>query len=169
MAARGPAATSAMTLTALAATAAAAIAVATAFLLPPKQLRNRLKGPQPDEKATQMDFDMYEGDDGFWDDAEDAPLRLVNAARVPYFRNVWRKEVLGMTAAKELSRSSSQSSSRSSSLFLDVGCGAGVATEELAKLGFEMTGIDPAEGAIRHARERAQRLGIEARARYQTG
>lgn len=131
------------------ATAAAAIAALWHHLpVPPKQLRDRLSGPKADEAKAQMDQQMYENTakDGFWNDADDMPLRLVNAARIPYFASKWSQEI---HTPPGLSR------------FLDVGCGGGVATEELAKLGFPIIGLDPASGAIACARQRAQHLNIE--------
>ena len=42
---------------------------------------------------------------------------------------------------------------------LDIGCGAGLLTEPLARLGAEMTGIDPAEKNIAAARTHAAESG----------
>lgn len=142
------------TVTAVAAAAVASVAIA--LLRPPKPYRNRLLGPQKDELQAQMDFDMYEGNEGFWDDAEDAPLRLVNHARVPYFSSIWSKHIKSQAATNESRR------------YLDVGCGGGVATEELAKLGFHITGLDPAAGAIGHAVQRAETLKLN-NLEYQQG
>jgi len=44
---------------------------------------------------------------------------------------------------------------------LDVGCGAGIATEPLSLLGAAMTGIDAAERNIRVARHHAERSGCD--------
>lgn len=125
-------------------------------LLPPRPLRDRLRGPQPDE-LTQIDNDIYEGEGGFWDDAEDAPLRLVNAARIPYFASIWEREVQPVQGEERR--------------FLDVGCGGGVATEELAKLSFvdHIVGLDPAKGAIRHAQQRVKQLNLNGKLSYVTG
>lgn len=46
---------------------------------------------------------------------------------------------------------------------LDVGCGAGVLSVYLARRGFDVTGIDFVEGAIRMAREQAERSGVAVR------
>lgn len=139
-------------------TAAAAVATGAIVwsLLPPRPLRDRIHGPQEDEVKPRIDNEIYDDaeDDGegeqsaaFWSDAEDAPLRLLNAARIPYFTSIWQREV-GATEDK------------SSQRLLDVGCGGGVATEELAKQGFNIVGLDPAPGAIRYAERRAKQLGF---------
>ena len=43
---------------------------------------------------------------------------------------------------------------------LEVGCGGGLLTEEIAKMGFVTTGIDPAETSIRTARTHARASGL---------
>jgi 2-polyprenyl-6-hydroxyphenyl methylase / 3-demethylubiquinone-9 3-methyltransferase len=44
---------------------------------------------------------------------------------------------------------------------LDIGCGAGLFAEPLARLGAEVLGIDPAEGAIDVARRHAEETGAK--------
>lgn len=44
---------------------------------------------------------------------------------------------------------------------LDVACGTGVVTVELAKKGYEMTGIDLSHDMLGHARERARKHGVK--------
>ncbi|MGH3074690.1 MAG: class I SAM-dependent methyltransferase, partial [Gaiellales bacterium] len=46
---------------------------------------------------------------------------------------------------------------------LDVGCGSGRLTVELAARGAAVTGIDASEGRLSEARERAERQGADAR------
>jgi SAM-dependent methyltransferase len=46
---------------------------------------------------------------------------------------------------------------------LDLGCGTGIWAVELAKRGWEVTGIDITSKAIRRARERARERGVEIR------
>jgi 2-polyprenyl-6-hydroxyphenyl methylase/3-demethylubiquinone-9 3-methyltransferase len=43
---------------------------------------------------------------------------------------------------------------------LDIGCGAGFITEELASAGFTATGIDPSEVAVQAARAHAEGMGL---------
>ncbi len=44
---------------------------------------------------------------------------------------------------------------------LDIGCGGGILSEPLARLGAQVTGIDPVEQAITVARRHAERQGLE--------
>ena len=51
---------------------------------------------------------------------------------------------------------------------LDVGCGAGLLAEPLARLGASVTGIDPSERAIEAARRHAEAGGLDVRYRPAT-
>jgi 2-polyprenyl-6-hydroxyphenyl methylase / 3-demethylubiquinone-9 3-methyltransferase len=51
---------------------------------------------------------------------------------------------------------------------LDVGCGGGVLSEPLARLGAEVTGLDPAAGNITVARLHAERAGVAVEYRGET-
>lgn len=46
---------------------------------------------------------------------------------------------------------------------LDVGCGGGIACEPLARLGAEVTGIDPSPEPVEAARRHAAEAGVEVR------
>jgi SAM-dependent methyltransferase len=46
---------------------------------------------------------------------------------------------------------------------LDLGCGSGIWAVELAKRGWEVTGVDIVPKALRRARERARAAGVELR------
>jgi len=46
---------------------------------------------------------------------------------------------------------------------LDLGCGTGLWSVRLARRGWEVTGVDIVPKAVRTARERARRTGVEAR------
>jgi 2-polyprenyl-6-hydroxyphenyl methylase/3-demethylubiquinone-9 3-methyltransferase len=50
---------------------------------------------------------------------------------------------------------------------LEVGCGGGFMTEEMARMGFATTGVDPSEPSLRVAAEHARRSGLVIR--YETG
>jgi 2-polyprenyl-6-hydroxyphenyl methylase / 3-demethylubiquinone-9 3-methyltransferase len=50
---------------------------------------------------------------------------------------------------------------------LDIGCGGGLMAEEVARMGFVVTGIDPAEAAIDVAADHARRSGLNIA--YQVG
>ncbi|MGA7327142.1 MAG: bifunctional 2-polyprenyl-6-hydroxyphenol methylase/3-demethylubiquinol 3-O-methyltransferase UbiG [Rhodomicrobium sp.] len=43
---------------------------------------------------------------------------------------------------------------------IDIGCGGGILSEPLARLGAEVTGIDPVEDSIRAANAHAEKLGV---------
>jgi 2-polyprenyl-6-hydroxyphenyl methylase/3-demethylubiquinone-9 3-methyltransferase len=85
-----------------------------------------------------------------------ATLRLLNAARIPYFDRVWRQQLrLGPDRP---------------GAFLEVGCGGGIATGALAELGYGMTGVEPAAASLDEARAHAERLGLpEERLRFTQG
>ena len=50
---------------------------------------------------------------------------------------------------------------------LEVGCGGGFMTEEIARMGFATTGVDPSERSVRVAAEHARENGLVIR--YKTG
>jgi len=52
---------------------------------------------------------------------------------------------------------------------LEVGCGGGFMTEEMARMGFATTGVDPSEPSLRVAAEHARRSGLDIRYRTGTG
>jgi 2-polyprenyl-6-hydroxyphenyl methylase/3-demethylubiquinone-9 3-methyltransferase len=52
---------------------------------------------------------------------------------------------------------------------LDLGCGGGLLAEEFARLGCQMTGIDPSEGSLATARKHAQRSALEVAYRKGVG
>ena len=89
-----------------------------------------------------------------WWDAEGPmwPLHKLNAIRVPYIKRAMKQHF-----AKRLEPNFS------SMTVLDIGCGAGLLSEAMAKLGAQVTGVDPAEKniAIARAHARAANLSIE--------
>lgn len=92
-----------------------------------------------------IDNEMYFQDDlGWWDEDEDnhaAFLRhVVNPVRFGYFHRVVREHFPEGIGIKSL---------------LDVGCGGGFLSEEFAKIGFEVTGMDPSPALLMAAREHA--------------
>jgi 2-polyprenyl-3-methyl-5-hydroxy-6-metoxy-1,4-benzoquinol methylase len=46
---------------------------------------------------------------------------------------------------------------------LDLGCGSGIWAVELAKRGWQVTGVDSVPKALRRARDRASQAGVEMR------
>jgi 2-polyprenyl-6-hydroxyphenyl methylase/3-demethylubiquinone-9 3-methyltransferase len=97
--------------------------------------------------VTGIDNDLYDRlADTWWH--EDGFLNLLqttlNPWRVPYF-----KRILGKLQIDPLS-----------SRALDVGCGGGLLTEELASMGFTVTGIDPSARSLEIARAHAAQLSL---------
>jgi 2-polyprenyl-6-hydroxyphenyl methylase/3-demethylubiquinone-9 3-methyltransferase len=91
---------------------------------------------------------IYETDGARWWDEDNSFFTLrqsVNPVRVSYSR----KRLLGGNGSGFLGKKA-----------LEVGCGGGLLTEEIAKMGFVATGIDPAEASIRTAREHARASGL---------
>ena len=92
-----------------------------------------------------IDNDVYDRLGGTWWD-EGNPLNLLHGSctpgRMAYFRAVLER--LGLRDGRAL----------------DIGCGAGFITEELARAGFAATGIDPSMVAIDAARSHAGATGL---------
>lgn len=102
-----------------------------------------------------IDNDLYRAAGDVWRQP-DSPFYLMqssfNPARVGYFKRKLLAELnidpQGRTA-------------------LDVGCGGGILSEEIARLGFAVTGIDPAGPSLRMAAGHAQAGGL--RIAYEQG
>ena len=96
--------------------------------------------------------------DAWWDpQGKFAPLHRLNPVRIGFIRDRaadhWRQDPLSGTPLQGLS-------------LLDIGCGGGLLSEPMARLGATVTGIDAAERALDTARRHAagQALPIEYRA-----
>lgn len=91
-----------------------------------------------------IDNDLYHADgDRWWQ--SDSPFYLIqssfNPARVGYFRNKLFNELKVNPQGKAA---------------LEVGCGGGVLCEEIARMGFDVTGIDPSEHSLQIATSHAK-------------
>ncbi|MBW8874578.1 MAG: 3-demethylubiquinone-9 3-O-methyltransferase [Acidobacteria bacterium] len=93
--------------------------------------------------------------DSWWDEAGFLHvLRGLNPARFGYMRRVLVEE-LGIDPRGRKT--------------LDVGCGGGILAEELARLGCEVTGVDPSEQSLEAARAHARQEGLAIDYRRATG
>lgn len=95
-----------------------------------------------------IDNSMYEKDGGRWwheDNSFYTLRRSVNPVRLSFARKHLR---LDPGAASGQPKA------------LEVGCGGGLLTEEIARMGFATTGIDPAEASIRTASDHARDCGL---------
>jgi len=80
-----------------------------------------------------------------------AALHKFNPVRLAYIRD---------QACERFGRDPKRLDSLSGLRILDIGCGGGILSEPLARLGAEMVGADPAERNIAAAREHAGRSGV---------
>lgn len=102
-----------------------------------------------------VDNDLYDSlADSWWDEKGVlATLQALNPARFGYMRRVLAESGLDLQGRKTL----------------DIGCGGGLLAEEFARLGCDVTGIDPSEGSIAAAREHARREGLQIEYRVGSG
>ncbi|KAI9564242.1 hypothetical protein GHT06_007980 [Daphnia sinensis] len=92
----------------------------------------------------------------WWDaDGPVKPLHSFNKLRVPFLErgihSCQKPVVANATLARPLTGCK----------ILDVGCGAGILSENLSRLGASVTGIDPSENNIRVALQRAQKMNLK--------
>ena len=107
------------------------------------------------EICKRIDNDLYNADgDRWWQ--PDSPLYLIhsslNPARVGYFKRKLLSELKVDPRGKAA---------------LDLGCGGGVLGEEIARMGFDVTGIDPSAHSLRIAAAHALAGGL--RISYEQG
>ncbi len=98
--------------------------------------------------------------DSWWDeDGPMAPLHRLTPVRVAWARDV---------AARHFGREAETGPPLSGLTVLDIGCGAGLFAEPLARLGGEVLGIDPAPASIGVARRHAEETGAKLSYRVAT-
>jgi 2-polyprenyl-6-hydroxyphenyl methylase/3-demethylubiquinone-9 3-methyltransferase len=95
------------------------------------------------ERFNQLAEQWWQSDGPMW------PLHELNALRVPYVLAQVRKHIAGSGRRLEDLR------------LLDIGCGAGLLSEALARSGARVTAVDPAEHNIRIARAHASEAGLD--------
>ncbi|GJD54074.1 Ubiquinone biosynthesis O-methyltransferase [Methylobacterium crusticola] len=96
----------------------------------------------------------------WWDEA--GPMRVLhrfNPVRLAYIRDA---------ACRRLGRDPLGPRPLDGLTIVDVGCGGGVLSEPLARLGAEVTGLDPAPANIRVARAHAEAAGVPVTYRAET-
>jgi 2-polyprenyl-6-hydroxyphenyl methylase / 3-demethylubiquinone-9 3-methyltransferase len=81
-----------------------------------------------------------------------APLHKFNPVRIGYIRD---------QAAERFGRDPKKLDSLKGLRILDIGCGGGILSEPLARLGAEMTGVDPSEENIAAAQAHAEQSGLK--------
>lgn len=80
-----------------------------------------------------------------------APLHKFNPVRLAFIRD---------QASAQFSRDPKRLDCLSGLKILDIGCGGGIVSEPLAKLGANVTGIDPAEESVTAAKLHAEKSGL---------
>jgi 2-polyprenyl-6-hydroxyphenyl methylase/3-demethylubiquinone-9 3-methyltransferase len=80
-----------------------------------------------------------------------APLHKFNPVRIGYVRD---------QAALRFGRDAKKLDSMKGLRMLDIGCGGGLLSEPLARLGASMTGVDPSETNIEAAKQHAESSGL---------
>jgi 2-polyprenyl-6-hydroxyphenyl methylase / 3-demethylubiquinone-9 3-methyltransferase len=89
--------------------------------------------------------------DAWWDlDGPMAPLHRLNPVRIG-----WARDLI----LRHFKRPAPVGAPLAGVGLLDVGCGAGLFAEPLARLGAEVVGVDPARAAIEAARRHAEETG----------
>ncbi|MCA3630007.1 MAG: bifunctional 2-polyprenyl-6-hydroxyphenol methylase/3-demethylubiquinol 3-O-methyltransferase UbiG [Methylobacterium sp.] len=87
------------------------------------------------------------------------PLHRLNPTRLAFFR---------AEATRHFNRDTRNLRPFEGLSLLDIGCGAGLVTEPMARGGFDVSGIDPAEGNIAIAEDHAVKGGLSIRYRAMT-
>jgi 2-polyprenyl-6-hydroxyphenyl methylase/3-demethylubiquinone-9 3-methyltransferase len=96
----------------------------------------------------------------WWDPAGSMrPLHQINPLRIAWLRDLIVKRLKASDCDDDLPLAGLS--------LLDIGCGAGLLAEPMARLGADVTGLDPAPGNIEVARRHAEETG--ARLSYRVG
>lgn len=103
-----------------------------------------------------VDNELYNHMSGTWWDEKGFLniLTSLNRARFGYFRQVLLDELKIEPKSRRV---------------LDIGCGGGLVAEEFARLGCQVTGIDPSSASLEAARVHAARIRLDIKYRLGTG
>ena len=110
--------------------------------------------PSPDSSIDAADVARFSAIAAEWWDPNGkfAPLHAINPTRLGYIRD---------QALARFDRSAADRTPFTGLRMLDIGCGGGLICEPLARLGFEVTGVDASETNISVARTHASEQGLE--------
>jgi 2-polyprenyl-6-hydroxyphenyl methylase/3-demethylubiquinone-9 3-methyltransferase len=128
----------------------ALVALVAYMFTPPMSFPDRLVAIP--ENATTIDnafYNLPEFASSWWGSSRRGlgGLHLLNPGRTSFFQKTWLRE-LGDDITKH-------------GKFLDVGCGGGIATEQLARFGFDMTGIDISPASLEAGRQHANAENVK--------
>jgi 2-polyprenyl-6-hydroxyphenyl methylase/3-demethylubiquinone-9 3-methyltransferase len=91
--------------------------------------------------------------EAWWDPHGDfKPLHQLNPTRIAFLRD---------TAARHFGRVASEETPLESLALCEIGCGGGLLTEPMRRLGAEVTGVDPSQRNIGIARAHAEKSGLK--------
>jgi len=109
--------------------------------------------PAPAGSVDQEEVARFSRHAAQWWDARGpmAALHKFNPVRLAYIRDY---------AAEHFSRDPARLDSLAGLRVLDIGCGGGILSEPLARLGARVVGIDPSDSNIAVARHHAERSGL---------
>lgn len=98
--------------------------------------------------------------DEWWDpNGSFRPLHKLNPARLSFIRE---------QICSRFDRDPNEPRPLAGLRLVDIGCGGGLLTEPMARLGATVTGLDASERNIRVAQNHAERMGLEIDYRYAT-
>ncbi|MDF2118120.1 bifunctional 2-polyprenyl-6-hydroxyphenol methylase/3-demethylubiquinol 3-O-methyltransferase UbiG [Roseiarcaceae bacterium H3SJ34-1] len=109
-----------------------------------------------DASIDRREVDQFErlGADWWRPDGPMAALHKFNPVRVRWMRDLMAAKFGAQTAGNPIQVLSGVT-------ILDIGCGGGILSEPLARLGATVTGIDPAPGNVEIAKAHARDTGLE--------
>ncbi len=127
------------------------------FLMNPQSASPHRTGPGQNRAGTTVDATEIAKftamAEAWWDPHGDfKPLHRFNPIRIAYIRDV---------AAAHFDRDAAGEAPLAGLSLLEVGCGGGLLTEPMRRLGAEVTGIDPAPRNIGVARTHAEQAGLK--------